>query len=130
MVQRKVLYKILGLVVGVVFTAVGVTERSSIARVKTQGETAVAQAVDTAARKSGNSKTYTARFTFKTAGGVEVTRVKSFPEALLADVQSGRPVKVLYDPRDPAKFVFENEEPSWSLPGAGIAIAIVALIFA
>ena len=87
-------------------------------------------AVDTAARKSGNSKTYTAKFTFRTAGGVEVTRVKSFPETLLADVQAGRPIKVLYDPRDPAKFVFESEEPSWSLPGAGIAIAIVALIFA
>lgn len=127
--QRSLVFKILGVIVGVVFLVYGVVERSSVSRIKSGGETAVVQPItEYTMHKSRGNITYTAQFTFRTSSGVKVTRKTSFPKEILEDFQHQRPVKVFYDPRDPREFVFEKQESSWFLVGTGMGIALLALV--
>ena len=127
---RSVLFKILGVTVGVVLAGYGIVDRQSLSRLKRTGEAAVVEPISKyTERTSKGVKTYTAEFHFKTAAGREVVQNHSFPEEVLTDFKARTPVKVLYDPRDPYTFVFEKEEPSWFLVLAGVGIAIAALVF-
>lgn len=128
--QRTIVYKVLGVVAGLVFLGFGIAERSSINRVKATGvETVVEPIEGYTVRKSRGSTTYSAQFSFKPESGRQVSKMKSFPEELLPDFKSGGPVKIFYDPRDPGEFVFEKEKPSWFLVLVGAGIVVAALIF-
>lgn len=78
--------------------------------------------------KSRGSTTYTAQFTFKTESGQVISLKRSFPEELLADFKNGTPVKVMYDPRDPTNFVWENEQGSWWPVGLGVGMLAAAAL--
>jgi len=128
---KSVVFKILGVIIGIVCVVVGVSERSSIQRLQASGKTAIVAPIgEYTERTRKGSHTYTAEFTFETENGSKITKSKSFPKELLADFEAGTPVKVFYDPRDPAEFVFEKDEPSWFVVLAGVGMAIAALIFA
>ena len=112
--KRNVLFGILSIIAGLVFVVMGVKERSSLARTKASGITAIVQPpVKYETRTRRGSTTYSAEFTFRTNDGGVVTRKRSFPEELLSDFRSGKPVKVFYDPKNPREFAFEKEEQSW-----------------
>jgi hypothetical protein len=129
--QGKILYKLLGVLAGLVFIIYGFVERSDISRVKRLGQSAVVAPISGyTAHKSRGSTTYTAEFRFKTDRGVEVVQKHSFPEELVADFKAGVPVRVTYLPNDPTTFVFEKDRPSWTLVVIGAALAIAALLLA
>jgi hypothetical protein len=126
---RKLVFKVLGVIAGLVFAGYGIVERQSLSRMKRVGEAAVVEPITKYMEHSSRgSKTYLGEFHFKTASGREVVQKQSFPEEVLADFKAGTPVKVLYDPRDPYTFVFEKEQPSWMLVIGGVGIAIAALV--
>ncbi|MBC5786148.1 DUF3592 domain-containing protein [Ramlibacter sp. USB13] len=129
MVSRSLVFKVLGVIAGLVFLGVGVSERQNLGRVKRTGQEAVvAPIANYTEHRSRGMTTYTAEIRFKTVEGREVTKRSSFPAEALDDFRSGQPVKVLYDPRDPYEFVFEKQKPSWLLIGGGIAMALAALV--
>jgi len=125
------LYKVLGVIAGLVFVAYGFQERSSIAKMKSTGHVAIVQPIKNYTEsKSGGSSIYLAEFRFQTDSGKEVVQKHSFPEELIEDFKAGVPVRVLYDPNDPSTFVFEKERASWWLVLVGAGVALAALIFA
>jgi hypothetical protein len=128
--RGKVAYKVLGVLVGLVFLVYGCVERRDVAKVQRLGKSAVVAPISsyTEYRNRGTT-TYTAEFRFKTDTGREVVLKHSFPKEVLDDFKSGAPVRVLYLPDDPYTFVFEKERPSWTLVIAGLAVAVAALIF-
>jgi len=129
--QGKVLYKMLGVVAGLVFAAYGVQQRSELGRIKKSGKIAVVDPIAnyTEFSQSG-SKTYTAEFHYAIEGGQQMVVKHSFPEEVLDDFKTGRPVEIVYQGNDPSTFVFAKEEPSWTLVIIGVAVALGALIFA
>jgi hypothetical protein len=129
MTGRRILFKVLGVVIGLIFIGYGVHERSTLARMKSAGQVAVVEPVANYTEFStSGSKVYTAEFRFQTATGQQVTKKSSFPEEVLADFKSGTPVRVIYDPRDPGEFVFERQQAAWSTIAIGVAIALLALV--
>jgi hypothetical protein len=125
--QMRILKKVLGILVGLVFVVVGFNARSDINRIKATGKTAVVQPIDGYTKRKS---TYTAEFTFVTDSGQKITKKQSFPGELVKDFEASTPVNVVYNPANPSEFVFEKETPSWFLVVAGFGVAIAALIFA
>jgi len=129
MQRGKVLYKILGVIVGLVFLGFGYQERSELSNVKKHGERAVVEPISGYQQfKQSGSSTYTAEFHFTTADGRPIVMKHSFPEEVLEDFQAGRPVEIFYMPTNPYEFVFARDEASWTLVGIGAGIAVVALL--
>jgi hypothetical protein len=129
--RGAVLFKILGVLVGIVFLVVGVNSNSRLRSLKASGLPAVVEPIAgyTEHKKRGMT-TYTSEFTFTTQDGKKITRKSSFPGELIDDFKSRVPVKVLYDANDPSEFVFEKEQSSWFLVWAGVGVAAAALLFA
>jgi len=129
--QGKVLYKILGVLAGLVFVGFGFQERSELSRLKKHGQRAVVEPISEYQQfKQSGSSTYTAEFHFTTADGQPAVVKHSFPEGVLEDFQAGRPVEIFYNPKDPTSFIFARDEGSWMLVGIGAALAIAALLLA
>jgi hypothetical protein len=129
--RGKILYKLLGVLAGLVFAVYGLIESSHINRIKKLGHVAVVAPIsDYSEMKSRGGSTYTATFRFATDTGKQVIKGRSFPGELIADFKAGIPVRVIYLPNDPHTFVFEKEGASWLLIGGGTAIVVLALIFA
>jgi hypothetical protein len=126
MKKRSVIFKVLGVIVGLVFMVAGLEERSSISRIKSFGTTATVNPID---RYTQRKRIYTANFSFKTSTGQAVSAGKSFPKELIDDFKTGRPVKVFYNPNNPNEFVFEKETTPWTMTLGGVGIAVAALIF-
>ena len=126
----KALFKILGVLVGIVFVVMGVRENQHVRSLKNGGKAAVVEPISgyTEHRKRGTS-TYTAEFTFPVEGGRKITKRSSFPEAHIEDFKAGRAVKVYYDASDPTDFIFEKDGASWFLVWGGVGIAVAALVF-
>ena len=129
--QRSYLFKILGVIAGLVFAGYGLVDRQSTTRLKRVGEPATVRPIQNyTAHKQRGRTNYMATFNYKTATGSEVNRAKSFPEEVLKEFEAGRPVKIFYDPRNPSEFVFEKEDPGWLLVVGGVVIGVLALAFA
>ena len=127
--QGKILFKILGVIAGLVFLGFGYKERSEVSNLKKHGERAVVEPISGYQEfKQGGSSTYTAEFHFTTADGRQMAVKHSFPEEVLEDFQAGRPVEIFYMPRSPSSFVFARDEGSWMLVGIGAGLAVVALL--
>lgn len=131
MQTRSLLFKVLGVCVGLVFVITGMVARNDLIRLKSMNQVAVVDPIEqyTEHRKSGTS-TYTAEFHFKTESGAEVRKKQSFPGKLLEDFKSNIPVKVIYDPRNPSIFAFQKEKTDWTSVWVGISLIVAALIFA
>lgn len=128
--HHQLLYKILAIVAGLVIIGAGINENRHISRLKRFGSTAVVTPPATYMDHSQNgSHTYTGDITFKTGDGGEVKRKHSIPEKAIDSMKAGEQVVVYYDPRDASDFVFAQEESSWLMPLAGVALIIGALIF-
>lgn len=127
---RKTIFRLLAIVAGATMLAIGFQEKAAIDHVQSVGKVAVVEPVDSyTRRKSKGMDTYSADFTFTTEDGRVIKKRRPFPELLLADFQNGVPVKVLYDPANPADFVFEKEQPDWLPMGMGAAFIIGAIFF-
>lgn len=128
---KGILFKILGVIAGLVFMVSGAMERSDIKHTKAVGKTAYVDPIEKyTERTSKGSKTYDADFTFTTEKGDKISAHKSFPAELVNDFKSGKPVKIFYDPGKPSDFIFEKEEPSWFMVITGLGLAIAAVLFA
>jgi hypothetical protein len=129
--RGKLLFKILGALVGVVFLIAGFNERSELSSLHKRGKRAVVEPIGQFQefKKSGSS-TYTAEFRFKTEDGRQMAVKHSFPEEVLADFKAGKPVEIIYQPSDPNNFVFANQKASWTLVAIGVAIFLAALVLA
>lgn len=127
--QGKLLFKILGVLAGIVFIAFGMQERSELSRTLKIGKHAVVEPITqyTEFKKSGSS-TYTAEFRFKTESGQQMVVKHSFPEEVLAEFKANRPVEIAYLPDDPSSFVFVKQASSWTLVLVGGALALAALL--
>ena len=127
--QGKLLFKILGVLAGIVFIAFGMQERSELSRTLKIGKHAVVEPITqyTEFKKSGSS-TYTAEFRFKTESGQQMVVKHSFPEEVLAEFKANRPVEIAYLPDDPSSFVFVKQASSWTLVLVGGALALAALV--
>ena len=127
--QGKLLFKILGVLAGIVFIAFGMQERSELSRTLKIGKHAVVEPITqyTEFKKSGSS-TYTAEFHFKTESGQQMVVKHSFPEEVLAEFKANRPVEIAYLPNDPSNFVFVKQTASWTLVLVGGALALAALL--
>jgi len=125
----KILYKVLGVIAGLVFLGFGFQERSELSNIKKHGEKSVVEPISGYQEfKQSGSSTYTAEFHFTTADGRQMVVKRSFPEEVLEDFKAGRPVEIFYMPRDPSTFVFARVEGSWTLVGIGAGLAVVALL--
>ena len=129
--QGKIVYKVLGVIVGLAFMGYGIQERLELASIQKNGKHATVEPIAnyTEFNRRG-STTYTAEFHFKTEDGRQIVAKHSFPEEVLADFQASKPVEVVYLPNDPNTFVFAKQEPSWFLVLGGAALGIAAAIFA
>jgi hypothetical protein len=130
MAARKIIFKVLGVLVGIGIMFVANQERSALTQARSIGKLATVAPIEGyTTRKSKRSTTYTAQFNFTTEKGEKVSQQKAFPEVLIKDFDSGVPVKVLYDPNSPGTFVFEKDEPTWMFVGLGAAIIVAVLVF-
>jgi uncharacterized protein DUF3592 len=127
----KILYKLLGAMAGLVFIVYGMQERSELSHIQKHGTRAVVEPIAqyTEFKQNGRS-TYTAELRFKTAEGRQIVTKHSFPEEVLSDFKTGRPVEVFYMQSDPSTLVFASEKASWMLVLAGAVLLIGALLFA
>ncbi|MES1264074.1 MAG: hypothetical protein ABUU24_00285, partial [Variovorax sp.] len=96
------LYKILGVIAGLVLVFFGFQGREEITGVQKRGKRAVAEPITnyTEFKQSGSS-TYTAEFHFTTEDGQKIVAKHSFPEEVLEDFKAGKPVEVVYLPKEP-----------------------------
>ena len=129
--QGKVLFKVIGVIAGIVFLVAGMQERSELSKTLKYGKHAVVEPITqyTEFKKSGSS-TYTAEFHFKTDAGQQMVVKHSFPEEVLAEFKANRSVEIAYMPNDPSGFVFVKQQSSWTLLLIGGALAIAALLLA
>lgn len=103
------------MLIGLVFTVVGIKRSMDDKAFEKRGKEAVVQPLESytrITRKQGvstRSVEYKGNLTFVTDSGQSVTVEKSIPEALLQDLQSGRKVVILYLPDDPYKNRFGTE---------------------
>jgi hypothetical protein len=127
---RQTIFRVLALVAGIAALIIGAQEFRSISHTKAVGMQAVLDPIKGyTERHSRHSTTYTADFSFKTKDGQAVSRKRSFPKELIADFENGRPVNILYDPKNPSDFVFEKESASWWGVGMGAAFIVAAVFF-
>jgi hypothetical protein len=130
MAARPLVFKILGIACGLVFAVFSYQEGHDISRLKKIGGVAQIEPVGYVTDfQKGGSHTYTAEVTFKTDEGVTIHAKQSLPEGSMKDIQSGAPVRVFYDKRDPSHFVFEKDSPSWLMTIGGLLAAVGALVF-
>jgi Protein of unknown function (DUF3592) len=126
---RRKLFKTLAILVGIGIATFGIQERMAISHLKKVGISATVDPIESYKRvKSKGSTTFSAEFHFKTEAGQDMSRRRPFPEELIQDFNSGVPVKIFYDPKNPSDFVFDKETASW-LPFGMSAGFIVAAIF-
>jgi hypothetical protein len=127
---RQAAFRLLFIVVGIVALVTAFQEFSSISHLKTTGVSAVVDPVMVAPqhRSARRSATFTAEISFRTAQGQPVTRTRSFSRDVMDEFDNGRPVNILYDPKNPSEFMFEKESWPWSWLLAGL-VALVAGIF-
>ena len=127
--QGKLLFKILGVLAGIVFIAFGMQERSELSRTLKIGKHAVVEPITQYTEfKKSSSSTYTAEFRFKTESGQQMVVKHSFPEEVLAEFKANRPVEIAYLPNDPSNFVFVKQTSSWTLVLVGGVLALAALL--
>ena len=127
----KVLFKLLGVLAALVFIVVGFKGRSDITSIQQRGKFATVEPIGKYLEfKQGSYSTYTAEFHFKTEDGRNIVEKHSFPEEVLSDFKTGKPVQIIYLPNDPGTFVFVREKPGWMLIIGGFAFLLVALLFA
>ncbi|BEU94612.1 DUF3592 domain-containing protein [Acidovorax sp. DW039] len=116
--------------IGAAFLIFGYQDYSRNKSLHKRGAAAVVEPISKYTEHSRRgSKTYTAEFDFTTSSGQKIHKSSSFPEAALNDFKAGKPVKVLYDERNPYEFVFEKDDPSWWPMLLGVAIAIGGVLF-
>lgn len=129
--QRSILFKGIGVLVGLVFVIFGVRERLEYSRTRSRGLRAVVDPV-TEFQQFGNrgSPTYTAEFSFKTPDGQQVKTKHSFSADVLDAFKAGRPVEIIFEPSNPTVFVFANESAPWTLVLIGVGLAGAAVLFA
>ncbi|MEO5687408.1 MAG: DUF3592 domain-containing protein [Burkholderiaceae bacterium] len=124
--SKKLLYKILAVVIGLVFIGTGFSESRHISRLKRFGSQAEVIPPESYTDHSHNgSHTFTAEITFKTASGDIVRQKHSMPEAALESMKARQPVTVFYDSKDPSDFVFAQDSTDWWMPllGGGFIVA-------
>ena len=124
--SKKLIYKALAVIVGLVFIGAGLSESRHISRLKRFGIQAQVIPPDSYVDHSRNgTHTYTAEISFKTTSGQLVALKHSMPEAALDSMKANRPVIVFYDPKDPGDFVFAQDSTEWLMPllGAGFIVA-------
>jgi Protein of unknown function (DUF3592) len=128
---RPLLFSILALIAAIGSIGIGAQEYMELSSIRSVGVVAEVEPItDYTRRKRRGSEVYSAQFRFTTAEGREVGKRRPFPKELLADFENGAPVKVLYDPRSPSRFVFEKESASWTafLMGGGFLL-VSAFLF-
>lgn len=128
---RQKLFRLLAVGVGCAALVLGGQDWQRIRATRANGLTAVVDPIASyTKRRSRGSTTYSADFSFVTSSGDRVQRRRPFPQALLADFEHERPVRIAYDPRNPSDFVFEKESVSWMpfLVGAGFLAAAFAFL--
>ena len=131
MATKSIIYKVLGVIAGIVFIGAGIKERSHVSRLHSYGKVAVVDPIEGySVRKSRGDKTYSAEFHFTAQNGVKIVKSQSFPEELVADFNAKQPVNVLYDPNNPNDFIFERERASWMMVLGGLGLAVAALLLA
>jgi hypothetical protein len=129
--QGKVLFKILGVIAGLVFVVAGFNENSELSRIQKLGKRATVEPIGQYTQfKQGSSSIYTAEFHFTTEDGRQIVTKHSFPEEVLAEFKAHKPVQVVYLPSDPSTFVFAGAQQSWWLTFIGAMLAVAALILA
>ena len=127
--SKKLAYRILAVVAGLVFVCMGVSENRHVSRLKRFGVAAVVIPPDSYTDHSQNgSHTYTAEISFKTGDNVTVTSKHSLPSAALESMKAHQTVTVYYDPRDPSDFVFAQDETHWWMPALGVAFVVGAFV--
>ncbi len=128
MSNRKIIYKILGIAVCLVFVVAGISEHRSQVRLKKMGHLAVLDRVqEYTDHNQKGMHTYTAELSFKTETGTDVRFKHSFPESALDDFKAGTPVSVYYDPNDPTEISFAKEPADWWMVIGGV-VGIVAVV--
>jgi hypothetical protein len=121
-------FKFLGIAAGIVFIVVGYKEKSQFAHIKSVGKTAIVDPIDsyTEHRQGGNYQYY-AEFTFITDSGTVIKQKHKFPKEVIEDFKNGRPVNVLFDPKNPSDFIFEKDKSSSILIWCGVFLGIVSI---
>jgi hypothetical protein len=127
--NKKLLYKILAVIAGLVFVCTGISDNRHISRLKRYGVAAVVIPPDSYVDHSQNgSHTYTAEISFKTSDNVAVTVKHSLPSEALDSMKAHRPVTIYYDPKDPTDLVFAQDKANWWLPIFGVLLAVGAVV--
>lgn len=125
------MFKILGVLAGLVFVIFGFKENSELSRIQKLGKRATVEPIGQYMQfKRSGSTTYMAEFHFTTEDGRPIVAKHRFPEEVLADFKASRPVQVIYLPSDPQTFVFASERRSWTLTIIGVILALAALVLA
>lgn len=118
--DKRLLYPILALLVGLVFIVAGIGENHHLSRLKRFGIAAVVTPPDSYTDHSKNgSHTYTADIAFKLADGRPMSVRHSLPSEAIDAMKAGRPVTIHYDARDPSDLVFEQDSADWWMPALG-----------
>jgi len=124
---KQLLYKILGIIAGIVFIVGGISANHHLSRLKRFGTSAEVIPPDSYTDHNHNgSHTFTGQIKFKLADGSEMSRNHSIPEKALDSMKAGQPVTVFYDSTDPSDFVFAQEESEYWLPLLGVGFIIGA----
>jgi hypothetical protein len=127
--QGKLLYKIIGVVIGLAVVAYGIQERSEITSIQAHGKHEADDPITEYKEfKQSGSSTYTAEFHYKIDDGRQFSIKHSFPEEVLEEIKAGKPVEIVYMPNDPSAFVFASEKASWTFVTIGVVIAVLALL--
>jgi len=129
--NKKLVYKILAILAGVVFLGAGFSENHRISRLKRFGQTATVIVPDTYTDHSRNGvHTYTAEISFKLPNGDTIRQQHSVPSEAIDAMKAHQPVTVYYDSRDPNEFAFAQDATSWMMPtlGAGFVVAAFVLL--
>jgi len=127
--NKKLVYKILAVVAGVVFLGAGFSENHRISRLKRFGQTATVIAPDSYMDHSRNGvHTYTADIAFKLPNGDTVRAKHSVPGEAIEAMKANQPVTVYYDSRDPSEFVFAQDSGSWLPPLVGTGMIVAAFL--
>jgi hypothetical protein len=128
--SRSVIFKILGIIVCLVFVVTGIFDHRSQVRLKKMGHVAVLDRVqEYTDRSQKGMHTYTAELSFKTEAGNQVRFKHSFPESALDDFKAGVPVSVYYDPNDPSEISFAKESANWWMTIGGVVGIIAVVLF-
>lgn len=123
--RGKTLFKLLGALAALVLIDYGLRERSDITDLQQHGKLAtVAPPGQYTEFKQDGISFYTAEFHFKTQDGRDIVQKHAFPESVLADFKTGKPVQIIYSQNDPNTFMFTNETPGWTLVICGVCCSL------